>query len=99
MADQQRAIASHLYLRIREDWTVKEAIDFCEIMLHQPFFEARIQGILILERYQKDFPKSLFPGLKDGWPKTYAITGLQWTPFVLDCWPLSWKNSQSSCRS
>lgn len=66
VADQQRAIASHLYLRIREDWTVKEAIDFCEIMLHQPFFEARIQGILILERYQKDFPKSLFPRIK-GW--------------------------------
>lgn len=43
-ADQQRAKASHLYLWIREDGTVKEAIDFCEIMLHQPFLKQGFRG-------------------------------------------------------
>jgi 3-methyladenine DNA glycosylase AlkD len=65
-AAQQRELALNVYLMIKNDWTVKQAIDFCEIMFQESYFEARSLGILILEKFHKDFPKSLFPMIR-GW--------------------------------
>lgn len=65
-AAQQRELALNVYLMIKNDWTVKEATDFCEIMLEEPYFEARSLGILVLEKFHKDFPRSLFLKIK-GW--------------------------------
>jgi 3-methyladenine DNA glycosylase AlkD len=65
-AAQQRELALNVYLMIKNDWTVKEAISFCEIMLRESYFEARSLGILTLEKFQKDFPRSLLSTIK-GW--------------------------------
>jgi 3-methyladenine DNA glycosylase AlkD len=65
-AAQQRELALNVYLMIKNDWTVKEAIEFCEVMLQEPYLEARGLGIFILDRFKKDFPESLFSKIK-GW--------------------------------
>jgi 3-methyladenine DNA glycosylase AlkD len=52
-----RAIAADLYQSIKEDWAVADAIRLCEI-------EAKGIGALILARFKKEFPKSLFDKVK-----------------------------------
>ncbi|MBN2409355.1 MAG: DNA alkylation repair protein [Candidatus Aminicenantes bacterium] len=59
-----RELGRHIYEKIRADWGIKEATDFCSIMLRNPYHEARGLGILIFERYRKDFPTSVFATVK-----------------------------------
>lgn len=59
-APHLREIARNLYHIVRSSWTVMEAEDFCELMLCQPFLEARSLGILVLEKYNQQFPRALF---------------------------------------
>jgi 3-methyladenine DNA glycosylase AlkD len=61
---QAREFGSQAYEMIRDSWSVKEAIEFCGIMLENPYFEVKALGILVLERFRKDFPKSLFSTVK-----------------------------------
>ena len=59
-APQMRELAGEAYGMIKGWWGVGEAIEFCGLMLANPFFEAKAIGILVLERFRKDYPKSLF---------------------------------------
>lgn len=57
---QVREIGREIYQKIKNEWTVDEAIALCDILLPHPYHEPKGLAVLILERYKKEFPKSLF---------------------------------------
>jgi len=59
-----RAIAADLYAAIKKDWTVADAIRLCNIVFPELELEAKAIGALILARFKKEFPKSLFDKVK-----------------------------------
>jgi 3-methyladenine DNA glycosylase AlkD len=59
-APQIRELAGQAYAMIKGQWSVGEAVEFCGLMLANPHFEVKAAGILVLERFRKDYPKSLF---------------------------------------
>jgi 3-methyladenine DNA glycosylase AlkD len=65
-APQVREHAGEAYRLIEGRWGVAEAIEFCGLMLANPHFEAKAVGVLVLEKFKKDFPKSLFRTIH-GW--------------------------------
>jgi len=76
-----RGIEKEAYDLVRADWTVAEAISFCELMAGAAQHEAKMVGVLLLGRYRKDFPKGLLATVR-GWilagsfPNWAAIDGL-----------------------
>lgn len=63
-AAEIRALASELYARIRGDWTVDEAIGFCDLLFADPELEAKAVGALVLGRFKTSFPPRLFSKAK-----------------------------------
>jgi len=61
-----RELDQELFLKIKPEWGVAEATEFCRIMLANPYHEVKGLGILSFERYRKDFPRSTFATIK-GW--------------------------------
>jgi 3-methyladenine DNA glycosylase AlkD len=61
-----RELSRELYQKIRSEWGIKEATDFCAIMLKNPYHEVRALGILTFEKYRKTFPRSAFSTV-GGW--------------------------------
>ncbi len=61
-----RELAGRIYEQTKKAWSVEEAVEFCEILLPDPYHEVKALGILVLERFRKDFPRSLFLRIK-GW--------------------------------
>lgn len=61
-----RCIASDLYVSIKKEWTVDDAVRYCDIMFREPELEAKGLGALIMLRYKKVLPKSFFERIK-GW--------------------------------
>ncbi|HEX2694346.1 MAG TPA: DNA alkylation repair protein, partial [Acidobacteriota bacterium] len=61
-----RSIVAGLYASIKKEWTVDAAVGFCDIMFREAELEAKGLGALILIRYKKALPKSLFERIK-GW--------------------------------
>jgi 3-methyladenine DNA glycosylase AlkD len=57
---QVRELAGQAHAMIKGSWGVGEAVDFCGLMLANPYFEVKAIGILVLERFKPDYPKSLF---------------------------------------
>ncbi len=80
-APQLRQLTAEVYEMIKPAWGVEEAIEFCDILLPNLYHEAKAVGILILERYRRDFPESLFLKIKGWLGKNYlsswaAVDGL-----------------------
>ncbi len=65
-APQIRELAAEAYGMIKGKWAVGEAVEFCGLMLADRYFEVKALGILVLERFRKDYPKSLFRTIR-GW--------------------------------
>jgi len=59
-APQVREIAVRLYSRVKRDWTVEEAVRLCDILLPRPELEAKAVAILVLHRFRRAYPESLF---------------------------------------
>ncbi len=64
-APQMRELAGDAYAMIKGSWAVGEAVEFCGLMLANPVFEVKAIGILVLERFRKDYPKSLFRTIRE----------------------------------
>jgi len=64
-APDLRELAREFYQKIRPEWGVKEATEFCAVMLANPYHEVKCLGILIFEKFRKDFPRSIFATIKD----------------------------------
>jgi 3-methyladenine DNA glycosylase AlkD len=63
-APQLRTFSREVYLRVKAEWGFKEATDFCAIMLENPYHEVNALGILVFERYRKNFPRSVLSTIK-----------------------------------
>jgi 3-methyladenine DNA glycosylase AlkD len=61
-----RSIAADLYASIKREWTVADAIRYCDIMFREDELEAKGLGALVVIRYKTVLPKSLFERIK-GW--------------------------------
>jgi 3-methyladenine DNA glycosylase AlkD len=61
---EMRDLDADVYRKIKPDWGVREATEFCALMLTSPYHEVKGMGILIFERFRKDFPKSVFLTIK-----------------------------------
>jgi len=54
-----RGIEKEVYQRVRNVWTVQQAIAFCQLMVRDSHLEAKSVGFLLLARYQPDFERGL----------------------------------------
>lgn len=59
-APELRSVAAEIFATVRPVWTVDEAIELCDLLLPNPYHEAKVAAILILERYRRQFPERLF---------------------------------------
>lgn len=59
-APQQREIARRLHARLKREWTVADAVHLCDLLLKRPELEAKGVAILLLHRYRRTYPVSLF---------------------------------------
>jgi 3-methyladenine DNA glycosylase AlkD len=67
-----RGLAGEIYEQIKKAWSVETAVEFCEILLPDPYHEVKALGILVLEKFRQDFPKSLFLRIKGWLAKNYC---------------------------
>jgi 3-methyladenine DNA glycosylase AlkD len=63
-APEIHALESELYREVRAEWSAAEAIALCDILFADPELEAKAVGALLLARFHKSFPPSLFPKVK-----------------------------------
>jgi 3-methyladenine DNA glycosylase AlkD len=61
-----RALAADLFRSVRGGWGVGEAVALCDVLFAEPELESKAVGGLILARFKRDFPPSLFGKVK-GW--------------------------------
>lgn len=66
--------------RERRTWTVADATRFCDTLIRDREFEAKCVGVLVLERWRRDFPPGLFRTarrwLRDGHCASWAAVDL-----------------------
>ena len=55
-----RGLTGELYAAIRKDWSVADAVDLADLLFPRPELEAKSVAALVLLRYQKQFPQTLF---------------------------------------
>lgn len=61
---ETRALEADVYRKIKAEWGLPEATEFCTLMLTSPYHEVKGMGILIFERFRKDFSKPIFLTIK-----------------------------------
>jgi 3-methyladenine DNA glycosylase AlkD len=66
-----RAIAAELYLSIKKEWHIAQALQLCTILFPRPELEAKSIAALILVRYKKEFPVQLFGQVKKWLEQNY----------------------------
>jgi len=71
-SDESREIANELYKTVRETWTIREAIELCEVLLPNKYLEAKGLATLVFLRYHKDFDRSLFSVIKKWLSQDYC---------------------------
>ena len=59
-----RALAAEVYEDVRGSWTAAEAMAFCDLLFAAPELEAKGLAAVILARFKKDLPRSLFGRVK-----------------------------------
>jgi 3-methyladenine DNA glycosylase AlkD len=65
-ADDSREMAREMYLLVRDGWSLKEAVELCEILLPNKYLEAKGLATLVFLRFHKEFGRPVF-GLIKTW--------------------------------
>ncbi len=86
----QRKIAGELYQRVRGEWTIEDALAFCDLLIKRRELEAKNIGIFLLARYQKSFDQNLLRNIEGwlagdycaNWAATDALCGEALSPLV-----------------
>jgi 3-methyladenine DNA glycosylase AlkD len=65
-ADDSRDLAREMYLLVKDGWSLKEAVELCEILLPNKHVEAKALATMILLRFHEDFGPPVF-GLIKTW--------------------------------
>lgn len=101
-----RRIERELYHEIRHEWTVDDAVRFCDAALRRPQVEARALGLILLGRYRRRFERSLFAQARawldanrcDNWALVDTLSPSVLTP-LLDTFPALHRRIASWIRS
>jgi 3-methyladenine DNA glycosylase AlkD len=86
----QRKIAGELYQRVRGEWTIEDALAFCDLLIKRREMEAKNIGIFLLARYKKSFGENLLRNIESwleddhcaNWAATDALCGEALAPLV-----------------
>jgi 3-methyladenine DNA glycosylase AlkD len=82
-----KRIERELYASVRKSWGFAEAVVFCDLLMHDRHLESKAVGLLLLERYHREFEENLLGtvrgwlehGLCDNWAVTDDLsTGVLW---------------------
>jgi 3-methyladenine DNA glycosylase AlkD len=65
-APEIRRIARETWLTRRHVWSVRDATRCCDLLIRQPELEGKSVGVLVLERWHREFPRSLLRRAR-GW--------------------------------
>ena len=60
-APQMRALAAEFHGRIKDHWTLDNALTLCGILLPRKTFEAKTSAILLLLKFKKEFTPAIVP--------------------------------------
>lgn len=74
-------LVKELYRSLKPHWDVNDVIELCDILLPNPYLEAKGSAIGLLAAYKKDFEKDLFPKIEKWLTSNYcdswaAVDGL-----------------------
>jgi 3-methyladenine DNA glycosylase AlkD len=86
----QRRIAAGLFQTVRGDWTIDQALSFCNILIKRRELESKNTGMFLLARYKKDFKPQLLEEIEDwlandhcgNWAATDALCSELLAPLV-----------------
>lgn len=89
-APRVKEIEKGFYQKVRGEWGIAEALQFCELMLKRRELEAKSAGMLLLGRYRKEFDPGLIErvegwlagGLCSNWATTDGLCSLIISPLV-----------------
>lgn len=70
-APRVRAVAADLHRAVKGRWTVRDAVELCEILFPKPELESKGVAGLVLSRFRKEFSESLFDRIKIWLEKNY----------------------------
>ena len=82
-----KRIERELYADVRKSWAFADALLFCDLLMHDRHLESKAVGLLLLERYHRQFEEDLLgtargwleDGLCDNWAVTDDLsTGVLW---------------------
>jgi 3-methyladenine DNA glycosylase AlkD len=59
-----RNIEKEAYGKIREEWSVEDAVAFCDLMSRDTHFEGTMVGVLLLGRFKSQFRKGMLATVK-----------------------------------
>ncbi len=87
-----RALARDVYASHKQRWTVTDAMDVADVLMRDPYLEAKSVGIELVARFRPAFTPALLPRWKQwlaenlaaNWATTDAICGLLIGPFLVD---------------
>jgi 3-methyladenine DNA glycosylase AlkD len=85
-----RALAKSLFGKVKGRWTFTQATSLCEILLNNPYLEAKAAGVFVLGRFIPDAHPVFFlkmrnwleAGLLDSWASSDTLCGEVLSPFV-----------------
>jgi 3-methyladenine DNA glycosylase AlkD len=69
---ENREIAGDLYRSVRGTWTLREAIELCEVLLPNKYLEAKGLATLVFLRYHRNFDRPLFNVIKKWLAQDYC---------------------------
>lgn len=86
-----RALARSIYLAHRDEWSIKEAMAFANLLMADPYLEVKSLGIEVVVRYRRDVTPRLLPLWKRwlarnqaaNWATTDAISCFLIGPLLL----------------
>ncbi len=77
-ASGMRAVTREVCRDVREHWSQEEAVQFCDLLMHNRYLEPKAVGIDLLTRYKDDFNPKLLTRIKswlmEGLSENWAIT-------------------------
>lgn len=87
-----RALARDVYAANKDRWTIADAMDVADLLMRDPYLEAKSVGIELVARYRRAFTPALLPrwkrwladDLSANWATTDAMCGLLIGPFLVD---------------
>ncbi len=85
-----RTVTREVFHDVRRHWSFEEAVQFCDLLIHNKYLESKAVGIDLLTRYKGRFKPELLKkikswlteGLSDNWAITDALSARLLAPLL-----------------